>query len=154
MCVMCVCLHPPPNNLISVCRERRKRSHAILQGFPLLMPGTACACPLFISSPPNPILKRGRGGGEWGEQQENSGWDSAARSVVARAERMACCVGQRRYCVSGLFSPSVFCPFFYEYDPSFQGSSSSGRKGAGKKKVSARSVVENLLEDRDLRRRL
>lgn len=42
-------------------------------------------------------------GRERGEQQENSGWDSAVRSVVARAERMACCVGQ--YCASGLSLP-------------------------------------------------
>lgn len=57
---------------------------------------------------------------KWGEQQENRAWDSAAGSVVARAERMACCAGQRRYCVSGPFTPSVFCPLFYEYHPSIQ----------------------------------
>lgn len=59
------------------------------------------------TSPPPAILKRGETRREWGEQQENSSWDSAARSVVARAERMACCVGQRRYCVSDPFSPSL-----------------------------------------------
>lgn len=118
-----------------------------------MKPGTECACPLFIFSPP-PILKRGETGREWGEQQENSGWDSAARSVVARAERMACCVGQRRYCVSGPFSPSVLCPFFYEYHPSIQAIPARNlfiwQKGAGKKKVSGRGLVENLLEDREL----
>lgn len=51
-------------------------------------------------------------GREKGEQQENSGWDSAVRSVVARAERMACCIGQQQYCVSGLsLSPSVSSVF-------------------------------------------
>lgn len=50
-------------------------------------------------------------GREQGEQQENSDWDSAVRSVVARAERMACCVGQQQYCVSGLSLP--LCPLSY-----------------------------------------
>lgn len=83
---------------------------AILPGFQLMTPGIPCACPLFIfRHPPLPpaILKRGETRREWGEQQENSSWDSAARSVVARAERMACCVGQWWYCVSDPFSPSL-----------------------------------------------
>ena len=125
---------------------------AILQGFPLMTPGTACAYPLFTIPPshPLPIVKRGETGREWGEQQENSGWDSAASSVVARAERMACCVGPRRYCVSGPFSPSVFCPFFHEYHPSILAIPERNlfiwKKGADKKNVSCRGVVENLLQ--------
>lgn len=79
---------------------------AIFPGFQLMTPGIPRACPLFIFNPP-PMLKRGETGRERGEQQENSGWDSAARSVVARAERMARCIGQRRYCVSEPISPSL-----------------------------------------------
>lgn len=58
------------------------------------------------------------------------------------------------YCVSGPFSHPVFCPFFYEYHPSIQAIPVRNlfiwQKGAGKKKVSGRGVVENLLEDRQL----
>lgn len=96
---------------------------------------------------PPPILKRGETRRERGEQQENSGWDSAARSVVAQAERMACCVGQQPYCVSGPFSPSVFCSFFYEYHPSIQ-AVPARNLFMWQKGVSGRSVAENLLEDR------
>lgn len=55
-------------------------------------------------------------GWERGEQQENSDWDSAVRSVVARAERMACCVWQRQYCVSGFSLSRDSCIFFFELD--------------------------------------
>lgn len=47
------------------------------------------SAPLTHSSPPFWKGNEGLGGGE---QQENSGQDSAVRSVVARGERMACCV--------------------------------------------------------------
>lgn len=53
-----------------------------------------------LAPTPPPYIESGEMGWEQGEQQENSGWDSAVRSVVARAERMACCVRRQQYCVS------------------------------------------------------
>lgn len=66
--------------------------------------------PLFISSAQThlPILihyiEKGEIGREQAKQQEKQ-LDSAARSAVARAERIACCVGQQQYCVSGFSLP-------------------------------------------------
>lgn len=105
--------------------------------------------PTIHFQPPPPILKRGETGREWGEQQENSGWDSAARSVVARAERMACCVGQRRYCVSGLSlalslslsSVLSFMSIIPPFKQSQRGISSSGRKESVKRKFLGEALL-------------
>lgn len=89
----------------------------ILQDFPVNDASDYMCLPTIHFHPPphlnpsipslilHPHIKRGEIGREQGEQQENSGWDSAGRSVVARAERMACCVEQQQYCVSGLSPP-------------------------------------------------
>lgn len=92
---------------------------ALLQDFQLMMPQLVCL-PTIHFQPPSLILlshvERVEMGREQGEQQENSGWDSAVRSVVARAERIGCCIGQQQqYCVSGL----SLCLSF-EYHPFIQ----------------------------------
>lgn len=85
----------------------------ILQDFQLMTSQIVCACPPFNFRPPSLILlphvERGEMGREQGEQQENSDWVSAVWTVVARAERMACCVWQQQYCASGLSVP-LSCP--------------------------------------------
>lgn len=80
VCVFVVCLPLPtttkPPFVTTLCisdpsaslpEENASIFCAVLQGFPLMTPGTACACPLFIFNPPSPHIKKGRDG-------EGVGW--------------------------------------------------------------------------------
>lgn len=118
-------LHPPLYHL-GYLHEIAASFCVVLQDFQLMTPQIVCACPPFNFRPPSlillPHIEKGEMGREQGEQQENSDWVSAVWTVVARAERMACCVWQQQYCVSGLSVP-LSCPSLLYGVSSFYSSS-------------------------------